>query len=412
MSENQGTKHPMFVAVKTALLLHVPFFASLLLDIMDVKIGKFDHLFPQGNATMATDGKTIYIDEDFLSSLKLENAVFGVCHEVGHAMWEHMQRGKAYEDTGFDGNPFSPMLYNIAADYIINDMLDKSKVGAIKRADHDDPAGRFKKGDPEWLLDPKYTHDKSVEEVYRDLWKNAKKVKGQPQPGAGKGTGQDVHIYDTGKVSSAEMKRAVQTALDTAKACGKLPGALKRYAEEFLEPKVRWQDVLRTTIVTAADRDTSTWARPHRRRLASQRIYLPRSASFGCHCIVVAVDTSGSIGPKELNAFFSELADILRTCHPEVTWVLGADSAVASTVMLEGDHDITGSPPEVGGGGGTDFNPVFDWVAQEGLEPDALVYFTDLCGPFPAKAPDYPVIWCATTGEEAPFGKTIHIDVI
>ena len=91
---------------------------------------------------------------------------------------------------------------------------------------------------------------------------------------------------------------------------------------------------------------------------------------------------------------------------------MGADSAVASTVMLEGDHDITGSPPEVGGGGGTDFNPVFDWVAQEGMEPDALVYFTDLCGPFPKKAPDYPVIWCATTKQEAPFGKTIHIDVI
>ncbi len=80
-STNEGTRHPMFVAVKTALLLHVPFFASLLLDIMDVRIGKFDHLFPQGNATMATDGKTIYIDEDFLSGLKLENAVFGVCHE-------------------------------------------------------------------------------------------------------------------------------------------------------------------------------------------------------------------------------------------------------------------------------------------------------------------------------------------
>ena len=401
---SEGTKHPMFVAVKTALLLHVPFFASLLLDIMDVRIGKFEHLFPPGNATMATDGKTIYIDEDFLSTLALENAVFGVCHEVGHAMWEHMQRGKAYEDTGFDGQPFNPALYNNAGDYVINDMLDKSKVGTIKR----DAAGN-----PEWLLNPKYTHEMSVEEVYRDLWKNAKKIGQNPQGGGpGKGGGQDVHIYDTGKVSSAEMKRAVQTALDTAKACGKLPGALKRYAEEFLEPKVRWQDILRTTVVTTAHRDTSTWSRPHRRRLASQRIYLPRSASFGCHCIVVAVDTSGSIGPKEINAFFSELADILRACHPEQTWVLGADAAVASVEMLEGDHDITQNPPEVGGGGGTDFKPVFDWVDKEGLEPDALVYFTDLCGPFPAKGPDYPVIWCATMAQEAPFGKTIHIDVL
>jgi predicted metal-dependent peptidase len=403
MTNGMGTKHPMFVGVKTALLLHVPFFASLLLDIMDVRIGKFPHIFPPGMETMATDGKTVYIDEDFLTNIKLEEAVFGVCHEVGHAMWEHMQRGKAYEDTGFDGNPFSPELYNIAADYIINDLLDKSKVGAIRRD---------AQGNPVWLLDPKYTHDMSVEEVYRDLWKNAKKVKGVGKAGEGGQVGQGVHIYDTGKVSSAEMKRAVQTALDTAKACGKLPGALKRYAEEFLEPKVKWQDILRTTIVTSADRDTSTWARPHRRKLASQRIYLPRAASFGCHCIVVAVDTSGSIGRKELNAFFSELADILRTCHPETTWVLGADSVVASSIMLEGNHDITSNPPEVGGGGGTDFKPVFEWVEHEQLVPDALVYFTDLWGPFPKRGPDYPVIWCSTTAQEAPFGKTIHIDVL
>ena len=117
-------------------------------------------------------------------------------------------------------------------------MLVKSKVGAIKRADHDDPQGRFKKGDPEWLLDPKYTSEMRVEEVYRDLLKNAKKVKGGV-PGKGKGTGPGLISSTLGKISSAEMKRAIQTALDTAKACGKLPGALKRYAEEFLEPKVQ-----------------------------------------------------------------------------------------------------------------------------------------------------------------------------
>ena len=36
MSHNEA-----FTGVKTAMLLHVPFFASLLLDVMTVKIGKF-----------------------------------------------------------------------------------------------------------------------------------------------------------------------------------------------------------------------------------------------------------------------------------------------------------------------------------------------------------------------------------
>ena len=409
----QGTNHPMFVGVKTALLLHVPFFASLLLDIMDVRIGKFEKLFPEGMPpTMATNGLTIYIDEDFLGTLKLEEAVFGVCHEVGHAMWEHMARGKVYQDTGFDGKEFYPLLYNIAADYVINDMLVKGQVGAMKRFDHDDPQGRYKKGDPEWLLDSKYTSEMSVEEVYRDLFKNAKKIKGQPQAGQGKGTGQDVHIYDTGKISSAEMKRAVQTALDTAKACGKLPASLKRFAEEYLEPKVRWQDVLRTTVVTSAHRDTSTWTRPHRRRLAQQRIYLPRSASFGCRLIVWVWDTSGSIGQKEMNSFGGECKDIIRTCHPETVILLGCDAAVASEQEFSQNEEIDWSNVEVKGGGGTDFRPPFEWVKEKGLVPDCLIYFTDMCGPFPDKDPGYPVIWCATTEQEGPFGKTIHIDAL
>jgi predicted metal-dependent peptidase len=403
-----STTNPAFTAVKTALLLHVPFFASLLLDIMDVRIGTFDHVFPPGMPpTMATDGKTIYIDEKFMNTLSVPEAVFGVCHEIGHAMWDHMQRGKTYLDTGFDGKEFHPMLFNVAADYVINDMLVKSGVGAMKKFDHDDPQGRYKKGDNEWLLDPKYTCEMAVEEVYRDLLKDAKKNKGKGTPGQG----QDIHIFETGKVSSAEMKRAIQTAVDTAKACGKLPGALKRYADEFLESKVSWQEMLRTTVVTATTRDTTTWARAHRRRLAQQRMYLPRAAAFGCDLIMVFVDTSGSIGPKELNVFFSELADIIRTCHPETVVVLGVDSAVASVEELTGDVDITQNPPEVGGGGGTDFRPAFKWVEADGRIPDAAVYFTDMMGPFPDKDPGYPVIWCSTSeNAEGPFGKTIYVD--
>jgi len=416
---NEGTNHPMFVAVKTALLLHVPFFASLLLDIMDIRIGKFpENFWPPGlKPTMATDGKTVYIDEDFLHTLKVEEAVFGVCHEVGHAMWEHMSRGKTYTDTGFDGKDFYPVLWNVATDYVINDMLVESKIGSMKRFDHDDPQGKYKKGDPEWLLDPKYRSTMSGEEVYRDLLKNAKKVKGggggpgQPGGPGGKG-GQDYHIFDTGKISSAEMKRAIQTALDTAKACGKLPGALKRYAEDFLEPKVKWQDILRTTVVMAASRDTSTWARPHRRRLAQQRVYLPRSAAFGCRLIVWVWDTSGSIGQKEMNSFGGECKDVIRTCHPEQVILIGCDAQVASVHEFTQHDEIDWSTTEVGGGGGTDFNPPFEWLKERDIVPDALIYFTDMMGPFPKEDPGYPVIWCATTETEGPFGKTIHIDVL
>ena len=407
---SNDSRHPAFIPTKTALLLHCPFFASLLLDIMQIRIGKFPDVFPQAIdqggkqvpafETMATDGKTIYIDEDFLKSLPIENTVFGVCHEIGHAMWLHMDRGKRFQDTGFDGQKFQPMLWNMAADFVINDMLVKAKIGKIK-LDAD--------GNPEWLLSDKYTCDMSVEAVYRDLVKN-----GMPKDckGKGKGQAQDTHIYDLGDLSEGELKRAVASAADAAKAIGKLPAALERFAEQLLDPQVSWQELLRTTVVTQTSRDTQNWARPHRRRLTSQGVYLARPSAYGCDCIVVAVDTSGSIGQKELTVFFSELADIIRTCRPEVVHVLGVDSRVASHVELPGDVDITNDPPKVGGGGGTDFNPAFAWVEEHDVRPDSFVYFTDLQGPGPREEPGYPVIWCSTTPNlKGDIGQTIYVDV-
>jgi predicted metal-dependent peptidase len=409
-----------YTGIKTAMLLHVPFFASLLLDIMTVKVGKFPHVFgtaidEHGNVlpqhlqeTMATDGKTIWIDEDFIKRIPLECSVFGVAHELSHTMWEHMARGKRYADLGFDGEPFDHMLFNVAADFLINDMLVKAGVGKMKYDAN---------GKPEWLLSAKYEHDKwTPEDVYRDLKKNGmpKDCPGGGRPGGSGGAQMDKHIYNSDPINPAEMKRAIQTALDTAKAMGKLPAALSRFAEDFLEPKVKWEELLRTTVITAASRDTTSWARPHRRRLASQGIYLARPSAFGCRLIVWVWDTSGSIGQTEMNLFGGECKDIIRTCHPERTYLVGCDAAVASVHEFGDGEEIDWSNTEVKGGGGTDFRPPFEWVKKQGLEPDCLIYFTDMMGPFPDEDPGYPVVWCSTTADQEgkpSFGKVIHVDL-
>ena len=45
------------------------------------------------------------------------------------------------------------------------------------------------------------------------------------------------------------------------------------------------------------------------------------------------------------------------------------------------------------GGGGTDFRQVFQWVEQQGISPECLIYLTDLeCSRFPEE-PFYPVLW-------------------
>lgn len=59
------------------------------------------------------------------------------------------------------------------------------------------------------------------------------------------------------------------------------------------------------------------------------------------------------------------------------------------------------------GGGGTDFGPCFDWLDEHGIQPQTLVFLTDLYGSFPPSAPGYPVLWASTGNRKAPFGEVI-----
>src|SRR5690606_32240155 len=133
--------------------------------------------------------------------------------------------------------------------------------------------------------------------------------------GSGNGNGDgtlDVHVLSPSKVSGAEMKRAVQSAVNAAKAQGGLPAALERFVDKLLNPVVPWAEKLRHAVTKAVGRDSYTWSKPHRRRLITQKVVLPSYTGFGAGVVVVAVDTSGSIDQKELTRFLSELNDILE----------------------------------------------------------------------------------------------------
>lgn len=397
----KAEEHPRYTEIKTAMLVHVPFFSSLLFDMMNVEIGEFPEIFLDRPPTMATDGKNIYISETFLSKLKLPEAVFVLCHEIGHAMWMHMARAKRYADVGFEGEEFDPRRWNIAGDYVINDMLVKSGIGKMPDCG---------------LIDKKYTNDMLVEDVYRDLKDKVPPPKkcyvgiGPCNDDGNQGDTLDVHINAPAEMNEAEVKRAVQSAVDAAKAMGKLPQALERFAMNFVKPQVTWQERLRYHVARCIARDATTWTKPHRRRLVLQDIYLPSYTGFGAGDVVVVVDTSGSIGQAELDTFFGELDDILSNCRPTSVALIGCDAAINSVHILAPGEDLKSNPPKLGGGGGTSFVPPFNHVDKEGWRPSALIYFTDMYGDFPEE-PAYPVIWCKTTEVKAPWGEEIEVKI-
>lgn len=138
---------------------------------------------------------------------------------------------------------------------------------------------------------------------------------------------------------------------------------------------------------------------------------MPSYTGFGAGVVVAVVDTSGSIGEKEYHACMSEVQGVLAETKPEAVILIGADAAVNTVFYLQDGDSLETMEINLAGGGGTDFRPAFQWIEENHIDPNVVIYLTDMYGTFPDEAPRYQVIWVATTDSRAPFGRTIKMDV-
>ena len=370
--------------------------------------------------TAATDGRNIIINPKYLASLKPAERIFVYAHEVDHAISKHPTRARHYRSEGsLRGHPFDHEQANIMMDYCINAGLLENGIGMCN---------------PSWMYAPDVTGDDLWEDVYERKYKkdpnppstygqSGKAPKGAKGDSVADGQGGAFDtIMDpptdpaTGKEdlpTEAEFKEAITRAAAAAKAQGKLPGNLQRKVDDILQPQIDWREHVRLLMTGKIGSRSETWDRPNRRRLAlNPLVIIPGRRGFGADTVAVAVDTSGSIGEKELNAFFSEVGGVIADVRPKRVVLIHCDAAInrvdeASTLDELSDIRAKGAC----GGGGTSFIPVFEYIEREQVKPETLIYITDMYGSFPDKAPPYPVIWCKTTDVEAPFGDSVRIEV-
>jgi predicted metal-dependent peptidase len=114
----------------------------------------------------------------------------------------------------------------------------------------------------------------------------------------------------------------------------------------------------------------------NRRQLAND-MYVPSLEAETMGDVIMAIDTSGSIGADELNLFASELASICDLMSPSGVRIIWWDGAVAGEQYFNDDYANLSSRLEPKGGGGTYLSCVSKYVINKGYEADCIVVLTD-----------------------------------
>lgn len=323
-------------------------------------------------STAATDGLKFYYNSRFIMMLKPKEVEFLVAHEVLHVVYDHMGRRGTRD----------PQLFNIANDYAVNADLKRHKVG------------QFITTVP-CLYEQKYD-GKSSEEIYDDLMKNVQKININDLIDQmiddhldGEGDGENESDGDSDKEGKGkrprmsdeererarqEMKQAIINAAQSAEA-GSLPKGVERLIRQATDPVMPWRELIQTNLTSAIRTDFS-WMRPSRRSWHMDAI-MPGMTPGEEIDVVVAIDMSGSISNKQAQAFLGEIGGMMEAFDGYKVHVFCFDTEIYNPADFTSENLDTIDGYEPAGGGGTDFDAIFDYLKRVGNVPKRLICFTD-----------------------------------
>lgn len=385
--------------VKIALMRSPKF--AMWSGIMMMGTTRIDETLP----TARTNGRDEDYGRGFVDGLDDKELGFVVLHENLHKAFRHLFIWRKLYDE-------NPMLANAACDYVINLMIVKS-----------DPDGQVvamprKDGKIYGLLDVRF-EKMNAKQVF-DILKQEQKEGGGSGGGEGGGEGFDTHDWDGAKGIPQEEVEKLAKEIDQAlrqgliaqrKVAGSGAGGMGRELGDLLDPKVDWREVLREFVKSICNaKDASSWRRVNRRYLSGD-IYMPTLIGEKVGRIAIGIDTSGSIGAKELNQFLSEVQSIAQDVHPQIVDLIYWDSVVASHEVYDEatvPNIVSSTKPK--GGGGTDPTSMMWYLKKENIKPECIVMLTDGYIGHWGEEWDAPILWAISTpGVTAPCGKTVCI---
>ena len=401
-----------------------PFYAVLL---MHINFGLDNYA-----ETAYTDGKLIAFAPDFLDKLSNNEVQFVLMHEVMHIVLNHCNR----LINGMDLE-----IFNIACDIVVNSNIlysfnkDVSKITVKEFGEmmHLTPDG-------------KEGYDYTAEEVYQMLLKeksNKKNEKGNEEKSTDKKgnnssekdnfseksksleedqMGFDDHSYWKNSNDQETKEEWKQIAIEAKKMqdefdkktnkSGSLPMLLERQIDEYIHPQTNWREILHDFIqIDIVDYSFN----PPDRRMQDNSLILPdfNEKEEIVKNIWFIVDTSGSIGKKELTIALSEIKGALDQFNNHLEAQISFfDADITEPMNFSSIKEF--QEIKAVGGGGTSFQIIFEKLDEyfKDEKPSYIIILTDGCAIFPQEEvrQEIPVLWLINNEYVTPpWGKVGRI---
>jgi len=337
------------------LIFTEPFYGLFLVGLNKVYTDKL----PTAGVSKHGIGVQLAINPEFFTNLNDKHRIGLLKHELLHISFGHLLVRDQYSDK---------KLFNIAADLEINQYIDD---------DYLPDGGITMNSFPELNLPAR-----AGTKTYYELLEQARQDGSSPSldelmDQMDGSTPFDHATWDDFEELPEAEKKLIQKQVEhqikenaemTEKRQGNIPGELADLIKRLRHvepPKFDWRGYLRRFVGNSSIVYTKKLRRKYNKRYSENP---GLKIKFKNH-ICVGVDTSGSVSQKELEEFWSELTHMHKTGH-QIT-IVQCDTSIKSIKPFNPKRDW-----EIGGRGGTSFQPVIDHYNEYGRYT-ALIYFTD-----------------------------------
>ncbi len=372
--------------------------------------------------TACTDGKGITFGTGFLDELSDGELDFIMMHEILHMVLQHCFRQDDRDNEAF----------NVACDIVVNsnilleNKMDLSKITLKKYGESmhiapDGQEGHIYTAEQVYEMLPANIKKKKEKIGCGSATGRAKQEKGDPVKSAS-GTWDDHSKWGTYEEDDTLRDVWVKRFEDAAEAVsirdpsntrGLLPAFAKRILEELKKAQTDWRIILNDFIQEeVVDYSFS----PPDRRFDDFPFFLPdfNGTEEKVEDILFMIDTSGSMSDKMITAAYSEIKGAIDQFDGKLKGWLGFfDAAIIEPQEFTTEEEFRIIRPV--GGGGTDFQIIFEYVAKHMKKPPAsIVILTDGFAPFPAErlSGGIPVLWLLNNETvNPPWGKIARIKV-